>query len=60
MTINSDTLTHEIRQEFTKLLDYVTNEAAQQATAYEIERWAVSRVAEIRSTVVVLVLCEPS
>ena len=38
MTINSDTLTHEIRQEFTKLLDYVTNEAAQQATAYEIER----------------------
>jgi hypothetical protein len=38
MTLNSDTIIHEIRQEFTKLLDYVTNDAAQQATAYEIER----------------------
>lgn len=38
MTLNSDTIIHEIRQEFTKLIDYVTNDAAQQATAYEIER----------------------
>ncbi|MBD3251720.1 ISKra4 family transposase [Candidatus Uhrbacteria bacterium] len=38
MTLNSDTIIHEIRQEFTKLIDYVTNDAAHQATAYEIER----------------------
>ncbi|HET59619.1 MAG TPA: hypothetical protein ENN32_04550, partial [Chloroflexi bacterium] len=38
MTLNSDTIIQEIRQEFTKLIDYVTNDAAQQATAYEIER----------------------
>lgn len=38
MTLNSDTIIHEIYQEFTKLIDYVTNDAAQQATAYEIER----------------------
>lgn len=38
MTLNSDSIIHEIQQEFTKLIDYVTNDAAQQATAYEIER----------------------
>ena len=38
MTFNSANIIHEIQQEFTKLVDYVTNDAAQQATAYEIER----------------------
>lgn len=38
MTLSSDDIANEIRQEFTKLLDYVTNDAAQKVTAYEMER----------------------
>ena len=38
MTFNSETIIQEIRQEFTMLIEYVINESAQQATAYEIER----------------------
>jgi hypothetical protein len=38
MTSNSANIIQEIRHEFSMLIDYVTNESAHQATAYEIER----------------------
>ena len=38
MTLNSDTIIHEIRQELTELIDDITDDAAQQATADESER----------------------
>jgi len=47
MTFNSEQIIQEIHQEFEQLLDFVTNDAAYQVTADQMERGLFSRLLQL-------------